>query len=67
MEAMRAKTIEDLFVDGSEIDCALKRAVRKALIEHKRARNPIAEWREGEIFWVQPDDIPEEEDLPESV
>ena len=66
MEAMPTKSIEDLFVDGSEIDRALRRAVRKALVEHKRAGNPIAEWRDGKTFWLQPEDIPEEEDLPES-
>ena len=67
MEQMRAKTIRDLFVDGSEIDRALRRAVRRALVEHKRAGNPIVEWRDGKTFWLQPEDISEEDELPESV
>lgn len=66
METTPAKKIQELFVEGSEIDCALQRAVRRALVEHKRAGNPIVEWRDGKTFWLHPQDIPEDEELPES-
>lgn len=38
---------------------ALALAVQEALLEHKRAGNPVAVWREGRVVWIQPEDIPE--------
>jgi hypothetical protein len=38
----------------------MRRAVREALLEHKRLGNPIAVWREGRVVWLQPDEIPED-------
>lgn len=32
-------------------------AVRSALLDHKRAGNPIAVSRGGEVVWIQPEDI----------
>jgi type II secretory pathway component PulJ len=37
---------------------ALRRAVRQALLRHKRAGNPVAVWRDGRVQWIAPDDIP---------
>ena len=37
---------------------ALQAAVRDALIDHKRAGNPVAIWRDGRVELVQPEDIP---------
>jgi hypothetical protein len=39
------------------VDRALARAIREAVIAHKRAGNPIATWRDGKVVWVQPKDI----------
>lgn len=57
--------IEKAFRDGTPIDKALGRAVRRALLEHKRAGNPICTWRDGKVVWIPPEEIeiPEE---PES-
>ncbi len=46
-----------LFADGREIDAALAKAVRDALLQHKRAGNPIAIWREGQVVWIPPEEI----------
>ena len=43
-----------LFADGREIDAALAKAVREAILEHKRAGNPIAVWQEGRVVWIPP-------------
>ena len=43
---------------------ALRQAVREALLDHKRAGNPVAVWRDGRVAWIQPQDIPA--DLPAS-
>jgi hypothetical protein len=44
------------------IEDALARAVREALLRHKRAGNPIAAWRDGQVVWIAPEDIPVEEE-----
>jgi hypothetical protein len=40
-----------------EIEAAAQRAVRRALIEHKRAGNPVVFWENGQIRWVPADQI----------
>jgi len=42
------------------IEAALVRAVRNALLHHKRAGNPVADWRDGRVVWVAPENIPVE-------
>ena len=37
---------------------ALQRAVRRALRQHKLAGNPVAIWRDGQVVWIPPEDIP---------
>lgn len=41
-----------------KIQKALGQAVRKALLSHKQAGNPVAVWRDGRVVWVKPEDIP---------
>ena len=48
----------DRVEDVPRILAAMRRAVREALLEHKRLGNPIAVWREGRVVWLQPDEIP---------
>jgi hypothetical protein len=48
----------DLFVRyANEIKPAYDRAVREALLRHKRAGNPVAVERDGKIVLLQPDEI----------
>ena len=55
--------IDRAFAEGTPIDRALEAAVREALRRHKQAGNPIVEWRDGEIYWIKPEEIeiPEED------
>ena len=55
------KDIDAIFADGTEIDRALKEAVREAVRRHKLLGNPVAVWRDNKVCWLQPDEIP----LPE--
>ena len=49
---------QDLFVRYSEeINRAYERAVREALLMHKRAGNPVPIERDGKLVWLQPEDI----------
>ena len=36
---------------------AMRLAVREALLDHKRAGNPICVWRNNQVEWIQPEDI----------
>jgi len=49
--------IDRAFAEGTPVDQAIEEAVREALKLHKRAGNPIVVWRDGEMHWVQPEDI----------
>jgi len=50
----------------SQVRDAMARGVREALIEHKRAGNPIVVWRDGRVLEVPPEEIviPEEPPRP---
>ena len=49
--------IDRAFAEGTPIDRALEAAVREALQQHKQAGNSVVEWYDGEIRWIQPEDI----------
>lgn len=45
--------------DIPRVTRALRRAVREALLRHKRDGNPVAVWRDGRVVWIAPEDIPD--------
>jgi hypothetical protein len=49
--------------DVRVVEEALAKAVAEALRDHKRAGNPVPEWRDGRVRWVAPEEIP---DLPDT-
>lgn len=59
------KDIDAIFADGTEIDKAIKRAVREAVRRHKLLGNPVAVWRDNQVCWLQPDEIILPEDEPD--
>ncbi len=52
----------DRIRDIPRIEKALRQAVRIALLDHKRAGNPIAVWRDGQVVWIPPEEIPVDDD-----
>ena len=52
------RTILEILSDGEEIDLAMKRAVREALIEHKKLGFSIVVWQDGRVVEIPPDQIP---------
>ena len=51
-------TARHLFVEyRDEIREAFCRAVQQALLEHKRAGNPIAVSEDDQVAWIQPEQI----------
>jgi hypothetical protein len=54
----RKGSIRELLEDHALIEQALSDAVEEALLQHKRAGNPVCEWRDGKVVWIAPEDIP---------
>jgi len=53
-----SKIPEKLFiVYGKVIEEVLRRAVQRALLDHKRANNPIATWKDDKVMLVPPEEI----------
>jgi hypothetical protein len=50
-------TLQELFEDDRAIDAALKEAARDARRLHKALGNPMATWKDGQVVWIQPEDI----------
>jgi hypothetical protein len=50
-------TLKELFEDGRAIDEALKEGARDARRLHKAFGNPMATWQDGQVVWIQPEDI----------
>ena len=61
MKETQEKSIGEIFAEGTLIDKALKQAVREAILQHKRAGNPIVVWRDGKMVWLKPEEIVEPE------
>lgn len=53
-------------VQGELVVAALRRAVRAALLEHKRAGNPVASWKDGKVVIIPAEEIQVEETPPDS-
>ncbi len=59
MALRKGEIPDDLFVaHGKEIEAVFRRAVRAALLAHKRAGNPVAAWVDGRVVIVPPEEIP---------
>lgn len=53
--------ISEIFEAKEKITRALSKAVNEALLQHKKAGNPVVSWKGGKIVWIQPQDIPVED------
>lgn len=57
------KTGDLLVSHVKEVEEILRRAVRSALLEHKRAGNTVASWEEGRVVLIEADKIPVDDPL----
>ena len=48
------RDIAAIFAEGTEIDRALERAERSAILKHVRAGRPMPMWVDGKVKWVDP-------------
>jgi hypothetical protein len=58
MIAENGRDIGELFQDDELIQAALDQAVADALLDHKRAGNPVSVWRDGKVVWIPSEEIP---------
>lgn len=54
----RERTILELMTQGEEVDRAVQRAVREALIRHKKLGESVAIWQDGKAVILPPEEIP---------
>ncbi len=63
---VKLEMTEKLFVEHAQaIEKILRRAVRHALLDHKRAGNAVATWQDGRVVLLQPEEIPVDESILE--
>lgn len=55
-EALK-KDIGKIIAEGTQIDKAVKRAVKEAVLLHKRAGNSIVTMKDGKMVWIKPEEI----------
>jgi len=59
--SMQADKVMEPFADyeaaSKDRERRVQKCVRAAILEHKRANNPICIWRDEKIVWLQPDEI----------
>ena len=55
INAIKSKRL--LLEYGDQIDEAIKKAVENALLQHKRAWNAVAVWRDERVVMLQPEEI----------
>ncbi len=58
----REPTVAERFEDRAAIGHALREAARDARRFHKAMGNPMATLVDGQVVWVQPEDIPVDDD-----
>ncbi len=46
-----------LLEEGHLIDEAVRKAAREALLQHRREGLPVAIYRDGNVVWVDPNDL----------
>jgi hypothetical protein len=51
---------QERVADVERILYEMREAVREALVQHRRAGNPVAVWRDGRVEWIPPEEIPEQ-------
>lgn len=50
--------IFEIMSDTKKITAILQKSIDEALLMHKKAGNPVCEWKNNKVVWIQPDKIP---------
>ncbi len=54
-----------LTTHGKEVEAIFRRAVRQALLQHKKLGHSVAAWQDGKIAVIPPEQIPVAEESSE--
>ncbi|MGH7172255.1 MAG: hypothetical protein ACRELF_00495 [Gemmataceae bacterium] len=57
MKEQAQLSISELLADHALITEAINRAVREAVLKHAREGQPVATWQNGQVVWIQPEEI----------
>jgi len=49
--------VDEICLDGNEIDAAVERAAREARLKHKQLGVPLVVWRDGKVIEIPPEEI----------
>jgi hypothetical protein len=44
--------------DSEQVRAIIQSGINEALLKHKQAGNPVCGWKNGKVFWVEPENIP---------
>ena len=50
--------ISQIMNDGERVRAIIQSGINTALLKHKQAGNPVCEWRNNQVVWIQPENIP---------
>jgi len=51
------KDIGKIIAEGTQIDEAVRQAVKEAVLKHKQAGNTIVAMKDGKMVWLKPEEI----------
>jgi hypothetical protein len=43
--------------DTKKITAIIQSGIKSALLKHKQAGNPICEWKNNKVIWIEPEKI----------
>lgn len=49
--------ITQILNDPKKMHQIIQTGVNDALLKHKQAGNPVCGWKDGKVYWVQPENI----------
>jgi hypothetical protein len=50
--------ISQILSDPNRVREIIQRGINNALLKHKQAGNSVCGWRDGQVYWVKPENIP---------
>ncbi len=62
MSEKKAIDIGKTIREGTLVDEAIRRAVRDAMLVHKKLGDPVVGWKDGKVVWIPADQIEVEEE-----
>lgn len=50
--------ISQIMNDAEKVREIIQSGINAALLKHKQAGNPVCEWKNNQVVWVEPENIP---------